>query len=64
VDHIIVMTRGGPDNATALLPTYIYEVGFRFWGTAQASALTVVLLILTLIALVQLILLGRRTYYR
>jgi sn-glycerol 3-phosphate transport system permease protein len=64
VDHIIVMTRGGPDNATALLLTYIYEVGFRFWGTAQASALTVVLLILTLVALVQLILLGRRTYYR
>jgi sn-glycerol 3-phosphate transport system permease protein len=64
VDHIIVMTRGGPDNATALLLTYIYEVGFRFWGTAQASALTVVLLILTLVALVQLILLGRRTYHQ
>ncbi|PWC26986.1 carbohydrate ABC transporter permease [Teichococcus aestuarii] len=65
VDHIIVMTHGGPDNATALLLTYIYEVGFRFWDTAQASALTMVLLlILALVALAQFTLLGRRTHYR
>ena len=30
VDHIIVMTRGGPDNATTLLLYYIYQVGFNF----------------------------------
>ncbi|MCR0983713.1 carbohydrate ABC transporter permease [Roseomonas populi] len=65
VDHIIVMTKGGPDNATALLLTYIYEVGFRFWDTAQASALTMVLLlILMLVALAQFTFLGRRTHYR
>ena len=65
VDHIIVMTRGGPDNATALLLTYIYDLGFRFWDTAQASALTMVLLlILALIALAQFTILGRRTHYR
>jgi sn-glycerol 3-phosphate transport system permease protein len=65
VDHIIVMTRGGPDNATALLLTVIYEVGFRFWDTAQASALTMVLLlILMLVALTQFAFLGRRTHYR
>lgn len=65
VDHIIVMTRGGPDNATQLLLTYIYEVGFRFWDTATASALTVVLLLmLGLLALVQFGLLERRTHYR
>ena len=34
VDHIVVMTKGGPDNATALLLYYIYEVGFSFWDTA------------------------------
>ena len=34
VDHIFVMTRGGPDNASALLLYYIYEVGFSFWDTA------------------------------
>ena len=65
VDHIIVMTRGGPDNATALLLTYIYELGFRFWDTASASALTVVLLvILASVAAVQFLVVERRTHYR
>ena len=32
VDHVVVMTRGGPDNATELLLYYIYEIGFRFLG--------------------------------
>jgi sn-glycerol 3-phosphate transport system permease protein len=65
VDHIIVMTRGGPDNATALLLTHIYEVGFRFWDTATASALTMVLLaILALLAAVQFLVLEKRTHYR
>ena len=44
VDHVVVMTRGGPDNATALLLYYIYEIGFRFWDSAYAAALTMVLL--------------------
>ncbi len=65
VDHIIVMTRGGPDNATQLLLTYIYEVGFRFWDTATASALTIVLLaILAASAAAQFLLLEKRTHYR
>jgi hypothetical protein len=33
VDHIVVMTRGGPDNATTLLLYHLYEVGFKFWDT-------------------------------
>ena len=46
VDHIVVMTKGGPDNATSLLLFYIYEVGFKFWDTAYAAALTMVLLVI------------------
>ena len=65
VDHIVVMTRGGPDNATSLLLFYIYRVGFRFLDTAQASAATVVLLvILAAAAAVQFLVLERRTHYR
>lgn len=65
VDHIIVMTRGGPDNATALLLTYIYELGFRFWDTASASALTVVLLLfLAATAAFQFLVVERRVHYR
>ena len=59
IDHIVVMTRGGPDNATTLLLYYIYETGFRFWDTATAAALTVVLLaILGLTAWLQFGVLG------
>ena len=65
VDHIVVMTRGGPDNATELLLYYIYEVGFRFWDSAYAAALTMVLLaLLGGAALAQFLFLERRTHYQ
>ncbi len=65
VDHIIVLTRGGPDNATTLLLFYIYQVGFNFWDTTYAAALTVVLLaLLAGIAAVQYGWLERRIHYR
>jgi sn-glycerol 3-phosphate transport system permease protein len=65
VDHIVVMTRGGPDNATTLLLYYIYEQGFRFWDTATAATLTVVLLVLLgALAAFQFGVLGRRVHYR
>ncbi len=65
VDHIIVMTKGGPDNASSLLLFYLYEVGFKFWDQGYASALTGVLLaILALIGLFQFFVLDRRTHYR
>jgi sn-glycerol 3-phosphate transport system permease protein len=65
VDHIVVMTRGGPDNATSLLLFRIYELGFGFWDTALASAMTVILLLgLGLIALAQYGFLERRIHYR
>jgi len=65
VDHIIVMTKGGPDNATQLLLTYIYEMGFRFWDTATASALTMILLvILAIAAAFQFLVAEKRVHYR
>ena len=65
VDHIIVMTRGGPDNATSLLLFRIYELGFNFWDTGLASAMTVLLLAgLALAAFAQYAFLERRIHYR
>jgi sn-glycerol 3-phosphate transport system permease protein len=65
IDHIVVMTRGGPDNTTALLLFYIYEVGFKFWDTAFAATLTVVLLIfLAALSLGQVMLLDRKIHYQ
>ena len=65
VDHVVVMTRGGPDNATSLLLFYIYEMGFRFWDSASAAALTMVLLaLLATVALAQFWFLERRVHYQ
>jgi sn-glycerol 3-phosphate transport system permease protein len=65
VDQIIVLTRGGPDNATQILLTYIYQVGFQYWDTHYAAALTVVLLvILAGAAALQFGLIERRVHYR
>src|SRR6266702_2744420 len=65
IDHIVAMTKGGPDNASALLLFYIYQVGFRYWDTGYAAALTVVLLaILAISALVQFTVLEKRVHYQ
>lgn len=65
VDQIVVMTSGGPDNATMLLLFYIYQTGFRFWDSSYAATLTVVLLvILAVTALVNFRWLDRKTHYQ
>ena len=65
VDHIIVMTKGGPNNATSLLLFHIYQVGFSFWDTGYAAALTVVLLaILGTTAVVQFVFLDKKVHYQ
>lgn len=65
VDHIFVMTEGGPDNASSLLLFYIYETAFKFWDTAYAATLTVVLLaLLSVLAIGQFFLVDRKVHYR
>ncbi|WP_261968256.1 carbohydrate ABC transporter permease [Prosthecodimorpha staleyi] len=65
VDHIFILTGGGPDNATNVLLFHLYQVGFKFWDQGYATALTIVLLaILSLMALVQFVAAGRRVHYQ
>lgn len=65
VDHIFILTKGGPNNATNLLLYYIYENAFSFFDTAYAAGLTVILLAsLILLAIVQFGFFERRTHYR
>lgn len=49
VDHLYIMTKGGPGNATNVLLFYIYQTGFDYWDTGKASAMTVILVALLLI---------------
>ena len=62
VDHLFILTKGGPDNASSLLLYYIYQVAFSFFETAYAATLTVVLL--ALLAVLQFLLIERRVHYR
>jgi sn-glycerol 3-phosphate transport system permease protein len=65
VDHIFVMTRGGPNNATSLLLFHVYQVGFSFWDTGYAAALTIVLLVLlAAVAIGQFVFLDRKVHYQ
>ncbi len=65
VDHVIALTRGGPNNSSQLLLHYIYQVAFSYWDTGYAAALSVVLLaVLAFIALIQFGVLDKRIHYR
>ena len=65
VDHLFVLTKGGPDNASNLLLYYIYENAFSYFDPNYAATLTVVLLaMLALTALIQFYVLDRRIHYR
>ncbi len=65
VDHLFVLTKGGPDNASNLLLYYIFESAFSYFDTTYAATLTVVLLgLLAFMALAQFFVLDRRVHYR
>jgi len=65
VDHLFILTKGGPNNASNLLLYYIYEVAFSFFDEAYAATLTVVLLaVLAVIAIGQFVILDKRIHYR
>lgn len=62
-DHILLMTQGGPGNATNVLVYYVYFQGFRIYQTGYASALAVILFAITMTAtLVQWFLRRRFSY--
>ena len=65
VDHVIVMTRGGPNNSSALLLYYIYEVTFSQRDFAYGATLTVLMVcLLGALAAVQYWVLNRKAHYQ
>jgi sn-glycerol 3-phosphate transport system permease protein len=65
VDHLFILTKGGPNNASNLLLYYIYENAFAYFDTVYAAALTVaLLLLLCMLALSQFFLLDNKVHYR
>lgn len=62
-DHILLMTGGGPANATNVLVYYIYFQAFKIFQTGYASALAVVLFVITFILTIAQWLVRRRFVY-
>lgn len=64
VDHLYIMTKGGPDNASTMILYYLYQVGFEFWDIGLASAITTVLVVVLLaITCIKFFTLDKRTHY-
>ncbi len=49
IDHILVLTGGGPANSTKILPVYLFEVAFKFFDLGRGAAIALVLLVVTII---------------
>lgn len=65
VDHLFILTKGGPNNATNLLLYYVYENAFSFFDRTTAATITVViLLVLAVVATLKFTVLDRRTHYQ
>jgi len=64
VDHLYIMTKGGPNNASNMLLYYTYQNGFDFWDVGYANTLTTVLVtVLLIITCVHFFTQDRRTFY-
>jgi ABC-type sugar transport system permease subunit len=59
-DLVYVMTRGGPNRSTEVLATYMYEQAFKFSDMGYASAIALVIVVLSITAAVLRIRWGAR----
>lgn len=51
-DVVYIMTRGGPVDATTVLPIYVYNLAFQFFRFGEAAATAILLLLgLTVVAI-------------
>lgn len=65
IDHLFILTKGGPSDASKLILYYIWEMAFAFFDAPHAAAMTIlVLIVLAIVAGIQFTLLDRRTHYQ
>ncbi|HUX20080.1 MAG TPA: sugar ABC transporter permease [Spirochaetia bacterium] len=60
VDHVFVLTQGGPSDASNILLYYLWQVRFQYLDIGRASAITVVLICLLLLFTVSNFVLSER----
>ena len=49
IDAILVLTGGGPADATKILPIYLFDVSFQFFKLGRGAAIALTLLVVTII---------------
>jgi multiple sugar transport system permease protein len=49
IDAILVLTGGGPADSTKILPTYLFDVSFRYFELGRGAAIAFTLLLVTII---------------
>lgn len=49
IDHILVLTGGGPADSTKILPTYLFDVSFQFFKLGRGAAIALTLLAVTIV---------------
>jgi multiple sugar transport system permease protein len=59
-DVVYVMTRGGPVDATTVLPIYVYNLAFQFFRFGEASAAAILLLVVLTVVAIGYLWLSRR----
>ena len=65
IDHLFILTKGGPDNASKLILYWIWEMAFAYLDQASAAVMTVLAIaVLGFIAALQLLVFDRRIHYR
>ncbi|MFV1875607.1 carbohydrate ABC transporter permease [Nioella sp.] len=65
IDHLFILTKGGPNDASKLILYYIWEMAFAFFDAPQAAAMTIlVLAVLGIVAGIKFTILDKRTHYQ
>ena len=65
IDHLFILTKGGPSDASKLILYYIWEMAFAFFDAPHAAALTILVLgVLATVAAIQFLFIDRRTHYQ
>jgi sn-glycerol 3-phosphate transport system permease protein len=65
IDHLFILTKGGPSDASKLILYYIWEMAFAFFDAPHAAAMTILVLgVLCIVAAVQFFYIDRRTHYQ
>jgi sn-glycerol 3-phosphate transport system permease protein len=65
IDHLFILTKGGPNDASKLILYYIWEMAFAFFDAPHAAAMTILVLVaLGIVAGIKFSYLDKRTHYQ